>query len=113
MDGAATAQSAPELLNDFGQTFSAMIVTLIIASLIRSWRHSGKARAFAASSAVAFALLLVQLYFTPFGYVTTSLLVIMGLGSWTASLILTKGWYLLIEIALMPVLNIALTLLTG
>ncbi len=107
------AHGTPGLLSELGQTPAAVLITLIIASLIRGWRHSGQARAYAASTAVIFACLLIQLYLTPFGYVTTFVLVILGLGTWTASLILTKGWYLLMEIVLMPVINIVLSLLTG
>jgi len=102
-----------ELTEAFGVMPATLLITLIIASVVRGWKFKGKARYFSASTAFLCLGLLVQLYFTPFGVFTTFVIVGIAILSWGISLFLTRGWYLLIEIVVMPVLNIVGLLFTG
>jgi len=102
-----------EFTEAFGTMPATLLITVIIASAVRSWKFKGIARYFSASTAFLFLGLLMQLYITPFGVLATFVIVGVAILFWAISLFLTKGWYLLIEIAVMPVLNIVGLLFTG
>lgn len=87
-----------------------LAIGLTLSSVYRAFAARAEARVYAVAAAVLLGALTLSVAFFPLGYVPMTILAILGLGTWAASVIVARGWILWAEAVILPVTLIVLWL---